>query len=586
MPPRDGADEVRSHNENPEQTAAFPDQISPMAPMPPMPAAHEKPDLVIQDGNLPATACQLRDLFAEAGHLFDRDGPVKLVKPAGGGPMVASPLSVNAVVAEAHKLCQPVQISRGGKTCPKTLPDRVARMYLDMPGEWNLPPLAGISTAPLLGLDGSIHDYSGYHRDSELWCCKVPTLSGPQLCSRDDAEAALRQLRQTFKTFPFADSPLQYDPSLQVNVVNLDLPPGYDESAFLVGLLTAVCRPSLWLAPGLLVLAPQVSGAGSGKGLLVRAICLIAFDSQPRAFTAGDELDKRIAAELVEAAPALFLDNLNNTVLRSDTLASVLTERPSRIRLLGVTRMMALNSTAFIAVTGNGLGVSEDLTRRFIHCGLDPRCEDPESRPFSPGFLKDIERRRADLLSAALTIWRFGRQKSDALKRGRPLGSFEDWCESVRDPLLTLGCRDPVEQIEVSKARDPYRQYLAHLFSTWNRCHGTAAIKASDIDENVRQIIDPHSRGRQFVTSKLEKSAGTRIGGLVLTRQQPIGKWGTATYALQPAGDRADGTDHRGHRAHRGPMSPIPEGSSSQTASGTVNEEEESVARLPWREEV
>jgi len=43
MPPRDGADEVRSHNENPEQTAAFPDQISPMAPMPPMPARMRSP---------------------------------------------------------------------------------------------------------------------------------------------------------------------------------------------------------------------------------------------------------------------------------------------------------------------------------------------------------------------------------------------------------------------------------------------------------------------------------------------------------------------------------------------------------------
>ena len=30
-----------------------------------------------------------------------------------------------------------------------TLPDRVAQMYLDMAGEWDLPPLAGVSTAPI-----------------------------------------------------------------------------------------------------------------------------------------------------------------------------------------------------------------------------------------------------------------------------------------------------------------------------------------------------------------------------------------------------------------------------------------------------
>jgi hypothetical protein len=160
-------------------------------------------------------------------------------------------------------------------------------MYLDMAGEWNLPPLAGISTAPLLASDGSVHDVVGYHPESGLWCCRVPTLYVPSRCSREDAEAALRLLRDAFRTFPFAESPRRRDAILGVDVVDLDMPPGRDESAMLVGLLTAVCRPSLWLAPGLLIVAPQVSGAGSGKGMLARAICTIAFGVRPRAFTAG-----------------------------------------------------------------------------------------------------------------------------------------------------------------------------------------------------------------------------------------------------------------------------------------------------------
>jgi hypothetical protein len=111
----------------------------------------------------------------------------------------------------------------------------------------------------------------------------------------------------------------------------------------------------------------QVGTRGSGKGLLVRAICTIAFGVRPRAFTAGSErqeLDKRLAAELIEAQPVLFLDNANGIALRSDTLASVLTERPARVRLLGQTRMVPLNSIAFVAITGNGLTVTEDLARR------------------------------------------------------------------------------------------------------------------------------------------------------------------------------------------------------------------------------
>src|SRR6185312_11185865 len=141
------------------------------------------------------------------------------------------------------------------------------------------------------------------------------------------------------------------DINLGVYVVDLTKPPGIDESAFLVGLLTAVCRSSLWLAPALALIAVAVSGAGSGKGLLIRAISAIAFGARPRAFTSGSErqeLDKRLAAELLEAQPVLFLDNVNGVALRSDTLASVLTERPARVRLLGVTRMVPLNSSAFI----------------------------------------------------------------------------------------------------------------------------------------------------------------------------------------------------------------------------------------------
>src|SRR5215475_547820 len=114
--------------------------------------------------------------------------------------------------------------------------------------------------------------------------------------------------------------------------VDLSKQPSAAESAFLTALLTACCRPSLWLAPGVLIVAPEISGAGSGKGLLMRAICLIAYGPPPAAFTQGhdrQELDKRLTAVLVEAGPAVFLDNLNSTALRSDTLASVLTERPA-----------------------------------------------------------------------------------------------------------------------------------------------------------------------------------------------------------------------------------------------------------------
>jgi hypothetical protein len=232
--------------------------------------------------------------------------------------------------------------------------------------------------------------------------------------------------------------------------------------------------------------------------------------------------------------------------------------------------MVALNSTAFVAVTGNGVTVSEDLARRFIHSVLDAKCEDPETRAFPSGFLEHIEARRPELLSACLKIWRYGRQNSNALTRGRPLGSFEIWSEWVRDPLLTLGCTDPVERIEVLKATDPRRQSLAELYEVWWDNHGDNPVKAADLADRVRNLIDPQCRGRQYVVTYVAQLSGTRAAGFVLHRQLPVGKWGASTYSLQRTGlGPDDGLRHRGHRDHGGladrgtepmpPMVPMPD---------------------------
>jgi hypothetical protein len=385
-----------------------------------------------------------------------------------------------------------------------------------------------------------------------MWCEDVPDLTGlvPELPTRNDAEAALRLVRETFKTFCFADAETLGDAS-GVAIVDTSKAPGRDESSFLVALLTAVCRPSLYLAPGVLLRAAPMSGAGAGKGLLARCICIIAFGRDPHAVTSGataEELEKRIAAELIEGSPALFLDNLNNTAFKSDLLASAITERPARVRPLGKSQMVPLNASALVILTGNGLTVSEDLARRFLMVEFDPRTEDPEARPFKTDIRAVVRERRTELLAALLTIWRWGRIAS-GIKTGRALGSFEQWCHWVRDPLLALGCQDPVERVAEAKARDGRRQEVGDLFTLWWERHGDQPVAVSQLDDNVKEVADPQGRGRQYLTVRLEKLAGTRIAGFVLTRQQPIGKWGKATYALKKT---AEDGDHRGHRGHRG----------------------------------
>jgi hypothetical protein len=389
--------------------------------------------LLVETTSPHRTVARLRDILAETGELYDRGGPIRLAYDQTQRHRVVQVLKPHGLVMFAHSVCRPYVLKRTEKDSieetDSRLPKDIAVMYLEWSGEWKLPPLNGITPSPTLLEAGEILSGSGYERETGMWLEDVPDLTGliPAEPTRQDAGTALRFIRETFSSFCFADSGRLHDPESGQDSVDVDSLPGWDESGFLVALITAVCRSSLYLAPGLLVSAPQISGAGAGKGLLVRCIAMIAYGRDPHAVTAGEnaeELEKRISAELMGGSPILFLDNLNNQSLKSDLLASAITERPSRVRVLGRSQMMPLNAITFVVLTGNGLSLSEDLSRRFIEVNLDPKSEDPEARNFKSDIRAEVARQRVELLAACLTIWKWGRT-SRGLRSGRPLGSFE-----------------------------------------------------------------------------------------------------------------------------------------------------------------
>jgi hypothetical protein len=511
-------------------------------------------------------------MLAAVPHLFDRGGPARIARDRGRDGFVVEALTLNGVVNEAHRIARPwgwVKNRDGGwERRDVTLPERVAKLYLDNRDGWCLRPLDGITSAPLLHADGTVRAAEGYDGETRLWCERVPAVEVPLAPTREDAAAALLGLRRWFRTFAFADAERVADPAATVPVVDTAKPPGADESAFLSGLLTAVCRPCLWLAPGLLVRAPEYSGAGTGKGLLVRCICAVAFGARPVALTAGataEEFDKRITAALMEAGATLFLDNVNSTALKSDVLASAITERPAAVRPLGRSATVQLNPTAFVAVTGNGLLLSEDMARRFLTVELDAGMEDPEARDFRGDLLRDTLAAREALLRDALTIWRWGRRLGDALPAGRPMGSFEQWARWCRDPLLALGCRDPALRVADAKAKDPRRQNVAQIFIAWWKAHNSRPVAVADLAEPVRAAADPAGRGRQYLAAKVRALDGTRAAGFVLARSPSEGKWSPDRYALRQA--PAEGGT--GPRDPMPPMPPMPSGvRSSAEATG------------------
>ena len=98
-----------------------------------------------------------------------------------------------------------------------------------------------------------------------------------------------------------------------------------------------------------------------------------------------------------------------------------------------------------------------DAARRFVESFLDAGVENPSERNFERDLQSDVMRDRDAILADVLTIWRWGRQNK-ALRRGIPVGGFEQWGSWARDPLVALGCMDAAITMQRSKESDPGRE--------------------------------------------------------------------------------------------------------------------------------
>jgi putative DNA primase/helicase len=269
--------------------------------------------------------------------------------------------------------------------------------------------------------------------------------------------------------------------------------------------------------PYLIITAPQKSGAGSGKGLLIRAFMRIAFGMPVGSISAlkdNAELDKKITAVLLSGCPTVCIENFNNKTFDSDLLNAIVTDRPFRLRIFATTSDVEIDMPVFISATGNNLTVAGDLIRRTILCQFDAHMDDPAQRPFQAGFLDTITANRAAILSDLVTIWRWGRQQPD-LPHGLPCGSFDQWAQWVRDALIALRCKDVVNRHSDLKQRDPERQIIGDVFDKWWEKHQDNKMLADKIDDEIKKLIDPENEkpSRHKIANFLTGLDGTQQDG-------------------------------------------------------------------------
>ena len=291
----------------------------------------------------------------------------------------------------------------------------------------------------MLRKDGSVFQNPGFDTKTGLYLVSendVPPI--PDRPTIEDAKASLETLLAPFSQFPFVSE--------------------QDRTVHIASILTAIQRPILQACP---IFGYSAPAQRSGKSLLAESVAIIA-TGKPAAATVvsgeREEIRKMILSALRAGISIINLDNIEHP-LASPDLAKAITQPEYQDRVLGTNRMLRLPTTVLWTATGNNLSFRGDLASRAIVSRIDARDESPEARRFQiPNLKQFLERERESLVVAALTILRAYQVAGRPKQHVKPWGGFEDWSDSIREPLIWLGMADPCKTRDFVVADDPERQ--------------------------------------------------------------------------------------------------------------------------------
>jgi hypothetical protein len=333
-------------------------------------------------------------------------------------------------------------------------------------GRSRLPILSGPIGSPLILPTGRIIEKPGFDAATGFFFnpLGIDFSPVPRNPTRQDALDAIDLLDQLLVDFPFAEDG------------------GVSRSVALAGLLTAVMRRAVGLAPMFAITAPSF---GSGKSYLVNVFCALSTGRAAPVVTPGKtekEFETRLDALLLEGVNFIAIDNVEPSQLGVQALATTLSEREKKCRVLSESKMPVCSTDVFISCTGNNLEIVEDLRRRTLLCSLDPKEERPWTRRFEADPVSMLSRERGRFVIACLTIVRaymVSGEKAKIIneKTGEPedfppYANYEVWSQMIREPLLWLGLADPVASQAATEELDPFRDKLLAVAMEWEALFG------------------------------------------------------------------------------------------------------------------
>lgn len=103
--------------------------------------------------------------------------------------------------------------------------------------------------------------------------------------------------------------------------------------------------------------------------------------------------------------------------------------------------------------------------RRVLNCRLDAQMPNPESRKFDFDPVEMVKENRGQMIADVLTILRAHQLAGRPGWGGKPLGGFEEWCGTVRDPLMWLG--EPDCALSTEFGVDGDRERMTGVIEHW-----------------------------------------------------------------------------------------------------------------------
>jgi len=404
--------------------------------------------------------------------------------------------------------------ARAGGYVLSDCPDKIAKTYASSARERKLPVLLGVVHAPTFRPDGSLIDIPGYDPVTRLvyqpFNEKFPAI--PDKPTKEQAKHALARLRKLICRYKFEKRA--------------------DRAVALSLLLTALVRAVVPCVP---LHAIDATAPGSGKSKLVNMACVLATGREAGIIGPSDdrdasaELDKQLGTRAMAGDPVIAMDNLT-APLNSALACKMVSESRVMIRVLGHSKDVEIPNTSLITVTGNGLRIEGDLTRRTLVARIDTKVERPELREFDFEPVELAKLNRPQLVTDVLTIIRAYRLAADKVVHNasfRTLGGFEAWSAMVREPLVWLGEDDPCATMERTRCRDIKRVEALEVVDSWRNVLGIntrvpvrkvieAAGVFGDGDHDLREALLAVARVGAGVK---EEISAKRLGNWLATHE-------------------------------------------------------------------